>query len=53
MTMLEPSNVSKRDGDLTALEPVDLLLIPAKTYVLLGQSAGCKERSPFGQIVFR
>lgn len=38
--MLELINVSKRFGTVTALEPLDFSLEPAKTYVLLGTS-GC------------
>ena len=38
--MLELLNISKRYGDLTALEPMDLVLDAEKTYVLLGPS-GC------------
>ena len=38
--MLELVNVSKRYGDHTVLEPLDLTLDAAKTYVLLGPS-GC------------
>ena len=40
MAMLELSDVSKRYGEVTALEPLELLLEPNKTYVLLGTS-GC------------
>ena len=40
MAMLELSNVSKRYGEVTALEPLELLLESNKTYVLLGTS-GC------------
>ena len=38
--MLELINISKRYGDLTALEPMDLILDAEKTCVLLGPS-GC------------
>ena len=40
MSILELNNVSKRYGDLTVLEPMDLILDAEKTYVLLGPS-GC------------
>ena len=40
IAMLELINVSKRYGDLTALEPLDLVLDAERTYVLLGPS-GC------------
>lgn len=40
MAMLELINVSKRYGETTALEPLDLKLQVDKTYVLLGTS-GC------------
>jgi osmoprotectant transport system ATP-binding protein len=40
MAVLELNNVSKRYGELTALEPTDLALEAKKTYVLLGTS-GC------------
>ena len=40
MAMLELINVSKRYGELTALEPTDLIMEAEKTYVLLGTS-GC------------
>ena len=40
MAVLELNNVSKRYGDVTALEPMDLVMEAQKTYVLLGTS-GC------------
>ncbi|MFV1969119.1 MAG: ATP-binding cassette domain-containing protein [Pirellulaceae bacterium] len=40
MAMLEFINISKQYGDVTALEPMDLVLDAEKTYVLLGTS-GC------------
>lgn len=40
MAMLELKNVSKRYGQTTALEPIDLALEAGRTYVLLGTS-GC------------
>ena len=40
MAILELNNVSKRYGDLTVLESLDLILEAEKTYVLIGPS-GC------------